>query len=79
MNAFETINSFVAAFLINSGASEEIIKKWQENEAQFKDTLNSVLPKKERAKKSKKPKDAPKNPKSAYIFYCQDELSLIHI
>jgi hypothetical protein len=70
---FETVNSFVAAFLIESGASEEIIKKWQENEEQFKGVVESVVPEKaKKEKKAKKPKDAPKNPKSAYIFFCQE-------
>jgi hypothetical protein len=50
-----------------------IRKIWDENQDAVKAHIDLDFPKKVRAKKDKKPKNAPKNPKSAYIFYCQEK------
>jgi len=59
---------------LNFETIKALKKLWEEEkekiEGEMKNQLKEILPKK--AKRSKKPKNAPKNPKSAYIFYCQD-------
>lgn len=65
-------------------ASEETKKKYQElaeeDKKRFKDEMENYVPsesdsevtKKEKSKREKKPKDAPKNAKSGYMFYCAE-------
>ena len=73
MSLFETINSFVTAFFVESGASKKVIENWQEKEDEFKIFINSITPKKVKNKKVKKSKDAPKNARNAYIFFCGEK------
>ena len=68
---FEPINAFVTEFLINMNVDSDIIEEWNNYEKDLKELINKIVPTK--VKKPKKSKNAPKNPKSAYIFYCQDE------
>jgi hypothetical protein len=50
---------------------EGLRKLWEENKEKIEEEIKMFLPAKKT--RAKKPKNAPKNAKSAYIFYCQDE------
>ena len=60
---------------LDSETVEKLLKLWQDKkddiDAEMKSQVEEILPKK--AKRVKKPKDAPKNPRSAYILFCNDE------
>jgi hypothetical protein len=50
---------------------ESLRKLWEENKEKIEEEIKMFLPTKKT--RTKKPKNAPKNAKSAYILYCQDE------
>ena len=60
---------------LDSKTVEKLLKLWQDKkddiDAEMKSQVEEILPKK--AKRVKKPKDAPKNPKSAYVIFCQEK------
>ena len=68
-------------------ASEETKKKYQElaeeDKKRFKDEMDNYVPsesdseKSDKKTKEKKPKDAPKNVKSGYMFYCAEIRSVV--
>ena len=51
------------------------ISMWKNKEKEFQILINHLMNKPEKSekkKRAKKPKDAPKNSKSAYIIFCQE-------
>ena len=55
---------------------KEYKEKAQEDKERYTEEMKNYVPSEDeetRKPKAKKPKNAPKNAKSAYIFYCQDE------
>lgn len=69
-NAFNSINDFVSAFLTDTSVDPDVFDEWKERENSFKELINKFIPK---VKKTKKNKNAPKNPRSAYILFSNVE------
>jgi hypothetical protein len=71
--ASTVFNKFVTSF-IEKHCSEDILEVW-ENEAKdnFVKMVEKELKKTPKAKKEKKPADAPKAARSAYILFCMEE------
>lgn len=69
-NTFNSINDFVSAFLIDMNVDSDVFDEWKERENSFKELINNFIPK---VKKTKKNKNAPKNPRSAYILFSNVE------
>jgi len=72
---FDNANKFVLAFIENLDILDEqdvikITNSWKKNTEKFNELFVSLI--KKSATRAKKAKDAPKNAKSAYMFYCQE-------
>ena len=85
LDAKDTLKALGALW---KNADEDIKAKYQElaneDKARFKEEMENYVPtevvekdKKEKDKKVKKPKGAPKNARSAYIFYSQDARAIV--
>lgn len=72
---FESINDYMSAFLIDMKVDSDIIEEWKGREDNFRELINKVIQK--RIKKAKKSKNAPKNPRSAYLLFTRDERDII--
>ncbi len=75
MSTFEQINNLIIGFLNNMNVDSDIIDEWEET---YQEDLKKIINETEsnvatKPKKNKKPKDAPKNPKSAYVFFCSEK------
>jgi high mobility group protein B1 len=69
MSTFLQINNLFIGFLNNMNVDSDIIEEWEN----YQEELNKIITEIESKKKNKKPKDAPKNPKSAYAFFCSEK------
>lgn len=68
---FESINDYMSTFLIDMKVDSDIIEEWKGRENNLKELISKIVPTK--SKKAKKSKNAPKNPRSAYLLFTRDE------
>ncbi len=71
MNAFTDINNFVIEFFNEQDVDGEIIDAWNNRKEKFIELIDRLI--KVKTTRAKKAKDAPKNAKSAYMFFCADK------
>jgi len=76
---FSQVNQFFIDFLAKMNVDSDIIQAW---ETEHQENLNELFnklenEKNEKPKKNKKPRDAPKNAKSAYIFFSTENRPLL--
>ncbi len=74
-SVLNNVNKFVVNFFdqLDFLDEQDVIKvtnAWKQNTEKFNELFVSLI--KKSATRTKKPKDAPKNAKSAYMFYCQE-------
>ena len=67
------IASFISTFIEENG-NKKLKEMWNDEvKEDFLKLINKELKKSSKVKKDKKPTDAPKGVRSAYIFFCMDE------
>jgi hypothetical protein len=71
INTINTITDFFSDFLLESGATEEVVEKWNspENQAGLSSMIKSIPTQKKKV--SKKDPKKPKKNKSGYLFFCE--------
>ena len=76
---FNGINQFVMNFFESANVDSEVSQLWSDEWSQDLQNLITKLLKNvtEKKKRSKKAKDAPKNARSAYMFFCQEMRSVV--
>ncbi len=76
MSTFLQINNLFIGFLNNMNVDSDIIEEWENYQEELKKIITEMESKKENKeviKKNKKPKDAPKSARSAYVFFCSEK------
>ncbi len=71
ITAFTGINNFVIEFFNEQDVDGEIIDAWNNRKEKFIELIDGLI--KVKTTRAKKAKDAPKNAKSAYMFFCADK------